>query len=129
MESFVRGATGIVPWQTVNKNGKAMTEADQLGLFVFSKGDNYQSLRLKAYRRAEQDIEYLLLLQKKMNWINGELCKFIEHYLPISGKTVKKFTEDASTRKYSGLSPENFRKIREAAAQIMNENRESLLPE
>lgn len=119
MESFANGATGIVPWQTVNKDGKAMAEADQLGLFVFSNGDIYQSLRLKAYRRAEQDIEYLLLLKKKKNWTDSELRKFIEHYLPLKGETLKKFTEDAGTRQYQDLSPENYRKLREAAAELL----------
>lgn len=119
MESFNRGAVGIVPWQTVNKNGKAMKNADQLGLFVFSNGNIYQSLRLKAYRRAEQDIEYLLLLQKKMKWTDSELRKFVEHYLPVSGKTIKKFAEDAGTRQYEGISPENFRKLREATAKLL----------
>ena len=121
MESFIRGATGIVPWQTVNKTGKAMTKADQLGLFVFSNGKIYESLRLKAYRRVEQDIEYLLLLQKKMKWTDSELRKFIEHYLPIDGKSIKKFAGDAGTRKYTDLSPENFRKLREAAASLLEE--------
>jgi hypothetical protein len=119
MESFVHGAVGIVPWQTVNKNGEAMIQADQLGLFVFSKGEIYQSLRLKAYRRVEQDIEYLLLLQKKFNITDSELRNFIEHYLPINGNTIKKNTEDAGTRKYIDISPENFRRLREATAKLL----------
>lgn len=101
------------------ENGKAMTNSDQLGLFVFSGGDIYQSLRLKAYRRAQQDIEYLLLLQKKMNWTDSELRRFIEHYLPVKGKTIKKFAEDAGTRMYDGISPENFRQLREATAKLL----------
>ena len=119
LESFAKGAKGIVPWQTVNKDGKAMIEADQLGLFVFAAGNIFQSLRLKAFRRAEQDIEYLLLLQKKMKWTDGQLRKFIEHYLPINGTTIKKFSEDAGTRQYDDLSPENFRQLREAAADLL----------
>lgn len=122
LEAFLQGAEGVVPWQTVNRNGKAMEKADQLGLFVFADGDIYQSLRLKAYRRAQQDIEYLLLLQQKMNWSDSELRRFITNYLPIKGKTSQKNAEDAGTRIYEEISPENFRKLREAAAKLIENN-------
>ncbi|MFH0953212.1 MAG: hypothetical protein V1873_02665, partial [Verrucomicrobiota bacterium] len=40
------------------------------------------SLRLKALRRAEQDIEYLLLLQDKMKWTREQLRDFAVQRLP-----------------------------------------------
>jgi hypothetical protein len=67
LDSWQSGATGIVPWQTVDKSGSALREADQLGLFIFDNGDSGEtvirhSMRLKAYRDAQQLIEYLNLL-------------------------------------------------------------------
>ena len=40
------------------------------------------SLRLKALRRAQQDFEYLLLLQEKMNWTRGQLAEFVYQTVP-----------------------------------------------
>ena len=40
------------------------------------------SHRLKALRRAQQDIEMLILLQKKMGWTREQLGEFARKYLP-----------------------------------------------
>ena len=40
------------------------------------------SLRLKALRRAQQDFEYLLLLQEKMKWTRGQLAEFVHQIVP-----------------------------------------------
>ena len=105
-----------------------LKKADQLGLFIFDKQRNgnievRHSMRLKCYRRAEQDVEYLELLRKKMKWTPGQLRLFIDHYLDTSGRVMKKFTEDAGTPVYNKLSPESFRQLREAAAKLLEDNR------
>ena len=58
LDAWQGGATGVVPWQTVNKSGSALKEAYQLGLFSFDKdvaGETVirHSMRLKAYRDAQ----------------------------------------------------------------------------
>jgi hypothetical protein len=40
------------------------------------------SLRLKALRRAQQDFEYLLLLQEKMKWTRSQLAEFVYQTVP-----------------------------------------------
>ena len=40
------------------------------------------SLRLKALRRVQQDIEYLLLLQDKMKWTREQLAEFVYQTVP-----------------------------------------------
>jgi hypothetical protein len=40
------------------------------------------SLRLKALRRVQQDIEYLLLLQDKMKWTREQLSEFVYQTVP-----------------------------------------------
>ncbi len=37
LDSWRHGATGLVPWQTVNKDGSALKQADQLGLFIYDQ--------------------------------------------------------------------------------------------
>ncbi len=57
LDAWTGGASGLVPWQTVNKSGSAMKEADQLGLFIFDHDEAGKpvirhSLRLKAFPRS-----------------------------------------------------------------------------
>ena len=126
--AYRNGAKGLVPWQTVDKSGQALKKADQLGLFIFDKrpdGDIqiHHSMRLKSYRRAEQDIEYLELLRKKLKLTNGQLhSSFMDSFLKLSGEVVKKSSEDAGTVRYEPSGgPEAFRQLREAAAELLEE--------
>ena len=124
LDAYRNGAGGVVPWQTVNKNGSALTKADQLGLFIFEKSARgpaaiHHSMRLKAYRRAQQDVEYLELLRKRLKLTNGQLRAFIDHYVNLNGDVVTEYSADAGTARYERLSPEGFRQLREAAAMLI----------
>jgi len=124
LDAYRGGARGIVPWQTVNKDGSAMTKADQLGLFIFTK-DNAgrpvirHSMRLAAYRRAEQDVEYLELLRRKAGTTDGQVRAFIDHYLNLSGTVRTASAENAGTPEYAKVTPEALRQLREAAATVL----------
>jgi hypothetical protein len=125
LDAYRGGARGIVPWQTVSKDGSAMTKADQLGLFIFAKGADGKpvirhSMRLAAYRRAEQDVEYLELLRRKANQTDGLMRLRIEHYLNLSGTVRTAYAEDAGTPEYSKATPESLRKLREGAAFLLS---------
>jgi hypothetical protein len=123
MEAYRRGATGVVPWQTVDKKGSSLTTANALGLFIFDhSGDALQirhSRRLRGYRRAEQDIEYLELLRRKREWSREQLEAFIDHYLTFKGEFKSRYSEDAGAIEYAGLRSEDFTKLREAAAVMI----------
>jgi len=125
--AYRNGAKGLVPWQTVDKTGAAMKKADQLGLFIFDKrpdGDTeiHHSMRLKSYRQAEQDIEYLELLRKKLKLTDGQLYSFMDSFLKLSGEVVKKSSEDEGTAGYKPAGgPEAFRQLREAAAELLEQ--------
>jgi len=124
LEAYCNGASGVVPWQTVNRDGTAMTKADQLGLFIFAKDPAgkpavYHSMRLDAYRRAEQDIEYLELLRKKLRFTPGQMRAFVGQYVDLTGKVVKQYEADAGTARFGKLSPEAFRQLREATAMLL----------
>jgi hypothetical protein len=120
LEAYLSGATGVVPWQTVNKNGEAMKVGDQLGLFIFDGPKAIRhTMRLKAYRRAEQDIEYLELLRRQRGWTRRQLREFVSHYVRLRGETKTKSAADAGTRSFGRLSPESFRRLREATATLI----------
>jgi hypothetical protein len=119
------GARGVVPWQTINKDGSAMTKADQLGLFIFTKDAAGQpvirhSMRLAAYRRAEQDVEYLELYRRRYNATPRSMLLLIEHYVNLSGAVRTAYAEDAGTPQYARVTPEALRSLREAAAMSLS---------
>jgi hypothetical protein len=120
------GVTGIVPWQTVNKDGSALKEADQLGLFIFDKDDRgdvavRHSLRLKAYRDVQQLIEYLNLLQKKQNWSDEQLRTFMEASVPLDVSVTQTHTEDAGTSSYASITPADLDALRQRAIDMLSQ--------
>ena len=124
LEAFRLGACGIVPWQTVDKKGRAMTKADQLGLFILTKAASGRteirhSLRLKAYRRAQQDVEYLTLLRERLGLTLEQMRQFVGRYVSFEGEVRTRYAADAGTAHYRDLSPEQFRRLRAAAAQVL----------
>ena len=127
LEAYCGGARGLVPWQTIDKGGSALTKGDTLGLFIFDRAASkpgrpviHHSMRLKAYRRAQQDVEYLMLLQKKLGLSRRELAAFVDHYVNVDGATVKSSEADAGSAQYSELAPEGFRALREAVATMLS---------
>nr|MBA3709350.1 hypothetical protein [Planctomycetota bacterium] len=122
LAAFRDGATGVVPWQTIVGDA-ALTNADELGIFILQKhGEDtlvHHTLRLDAYCRAEQDVEYLCLLRDRLGLTPGQLARFIDHYLDLEVTHQKKSADDAGTERFSNASPESFRRLRAAAAQLI----------
>ncbi len=124
LDAWTGGATGLVPWQTVNKDGSAMKQADQLGLFIFDREEDGKtvirhSLRLKAFREAQQLIEYLTLLKQKMKWNDTQTAAFVNHYVPLQAQVTKTHEEDAGTTGYASLNGRDVDRLKEAAATLL----------
>lgn len=126
LDVWKEGASGLVPWQTVDKDGSALEQADQLGLFIYDKSPSGEmvvrhSLRLKAYREAQQLIEYLNLLQAKRGWKRSDMRQFIGQYVDLDATVAKVDEADAGTSEYGRLSAEGIQSLKHAAAQLLAE--------
>ncbi|MEM0926584.1 MAG: hypothetical protein AAGJ83_11140 [Planctomycetota bacterium] len=124
LDSWANGASGLVPWQTINKSGSALHQADQLGLFIYDKTEEgktivHHSARLKAFRESEQLVEYLLLVQEKQHWSAAQIAAFIEHYVSLSGVVRKKSDQDAGTAEYDREELVSIESLRQAAIEIL----------
>lgn len=124
LDSWRHGATGLVPWQTVDKSGQALQQADQLGLFIYDKdaqGNTVirHSSRLKAYREAEQLIEYLILVQQRQDWSASQMQAFIDHYVNLSGTVRQRNNDDAGTAEYDRQSLLRVDALRQAAIELL----------
>jgi hypothetical protein len=124
IDAWRDGATGIVPWQTVDKSGKALRQADQLGLFIFDHDSRGQtvirhSARLKAYREAQQLIEYLHLLQERRGWSQDQMRRFLDEYIQLDAQVHTVDAADAGTTDYSRLSAIGVESLKRAAAELL----------
>ncbi len=124
LDAWQDGATGIVPWQTVDKSGRALREADQLGIFIFdqnAEGETviHHSLRLKAYREAQQLIEYLNLVQQRRGWSRAEMRSFVAQYVDLDATVQQTNTEDAGTTGFGRLQAGGLERLRLAAVALL----------
>ncbi|MGE0761162.1 MAG: hypothetical protein AB7O38_29380, partial [Pirellulaceae bacterium] len=124
VDAWRNGATGLVPWQTVDKTGNALRRADQLGLFIFDRTPEGKavirhSARLKAYRAAEQLIEYLQLVRERQGWTPSQMQVFIDRYVPLSASVRMQDEADAGTAVYSPQTLLGLDNLRQAAAELL----------
>lgn len=122
LEALRGGASGVVPWQTLDRSGQGLTEPNPLGLFVVDPTDGTvrHSMRLAAFRRAQQDAEYLLMLRRERDWSTRELARFIDAHVDVDGSIVQAGADDAGRLSYQDLDPWKFWRLREAAAALLS---------
>jgi hypothetical protein len=122
LDSWLGGAQGVVPWQTVDKTGRALTEADQLGLFIFDHNDAAgfsvrHSLRLKAFRDAEQLIAYLSELERREGWTRAQTRTFVRQHINGIRSVAKVNEADAGTPTYPDASATNLENLKRASTK------------
>ncbi len=125
LDAWHCGATGIVPWQTVDKSGNALKEADQLGLFIYDERPSGEivirhSIRLKAYREAQQLVEYLNILKTRRGWSEEQMRRFVSQYVQLTSEVKKVNEADAGTSGYASLSPASLDSLKLAVAELIS---------
>lgn len=87
--AWVAGADAVVPWNTV-RGMEAWDRAEPLTVFYvgkkFGRNEPFASLRLKAFRRGEQDVEYMTLLSRKKGWDREAVAHAVAAALDLSGE-------------------------------------------
>lgn len=124
LDAWQHGATGIVPWQTINKTGSALKEADQLGIFIYDKDDAgktviHHSLRMKAYREAQQLIEHLNLLKQRRGWSQDQMRRFVNQYVELGAQVSKVDEADAGTSDYRRFAATDVELCKMATAKLI----------
>lgn len=124
VDAWQHGATGLVPWQTVDKTGEALRQADQLGLFIFDTAADGQvavrhSLRLKAYREAEQLIEYLTLLEQRWKCSRSQMRRLVQQSASLAGSVRKRDEADAGTSSYASTELVGIDQLRHAVIDLL----------
>ena len=133
LDAWSMGIDGVLPWQTIGTT-ESWNQADELSLFyppqAVSRGRGSRasdapipSVRLKAYRRGQQDVEYLTLwtqLHNQPRWAAGQQVRTA---LNLAGKRQGTgFTggEDAGTIDYGRLRPRDVWALRIAIGEELS---------
>lgn len=126
VDSWTLGSDGVVPWQTIGSQS-SWKSADALALFypgdAVGQTEPVPSLRLKAFLRGEQDVEYFTLLAgvlKRPHWSVGQE---VRRALKLSGqRRGTGFTggEDAGVMEYAQLRPQDLWAVRTRIGEALS---------
>jgi hypothetical protein len=119
---WLNGGDGLLPWNAV-RGSAAWDRAEPLTVFYpgtkFGKSEPFGSLRLKAYRRGQQDIEYLVLLAQQRGWDRDAVTMAMDKALDLSGRVKAESEEDAGTISFRNIKDTQLEDLRLRAAQAM----------
>jgi hypothetical protein len=116
------GGDGILPWNAL-AGGRAWDRTEQLTVFYpgskFGRMEPYASLRLKAYRRGQQDVEYLALLAAKQGWSREAVSAAIGGALDLTADLSQRSEEDAGEVRFGKLRDGQLEELRVRVARAL----------
>jgi hypothetical protein len=126
IDAWTWGYDGVIPWQTIGR-AESWKRADSLSLFypgaTVKQTKPVPSIRLKAYRRGQQDVEYLTLLSEALDEPRWAIGWQVRNKLKLAGQRHGSgFTgdEDAGLMHYAELKPQDVWKLRVEVGEILN---------
>lgn len=112
---WLNGGDGLLPW-VATRTQNAWDKAEPLTVFYsgekFGQIEPFASLRLKAYRRGQQDVEYLNLLAKSSGWSREALTAEIRKALDLSASVAETSEEDAGTMRFERIRDQHLKSLR-----------------
>jgi hypothetical protein len=125
LDAWTLGCDGVLPWQTIGDDN-SWKHADPLALFYPGRGSKAKpvpSIRLKAYRRGHQDVEYLTMLAQVAGKPRWAIAQSVRDALAVSGqKRSAGFTggEDAGVIHFDRLRPQDLWALRFRVGEILS---------
>jgi len=133
LDVWALGADGVIPWQTVG-TAESWERADELALFypawgqAAGRGERTSlpvpSIRLKAYRRGQQVVEYLALwssLLKEPRWAVGSQVRAALKLAGTRQGTGTTDAEDAGRIDYARLHSRDVWALRTAIGEALSQ--------
>jgi hypothetical protein len=109
--AWLKGANGVLPWQSIGSK-QAWNTAEQTALFYPTPTGPAPSVRLKAFTRGQQDVEYLTIFSQLANMTRFEVANWLNNFIDLKDEFQQKNTTDAGTTEFKSVSPANLWKIR-----------------
>jgi hypothetical protein len=126
LDSWSLGSDGVLPWQTIG-NGDSWHHADPLSLFYPSRDGRERepipSIRLKAYRRGQQDVEYLTLLAQVKDQPRWAVGQRVREALKLAGERKGSgfAGEDAGVIHFAQLKPQDVWALRVRIGEVLSD--------
>ena len=128
LDAWTLGADGIVPWQTIG-NEESWKKGDELSLFYpateESGGKVVASIRLKAYRRGQQDVEYLTALCRATGRPRWDVAQALRKRLTLEARSTFRSSEDAGRQDYPEFSSDEWERLRREIGAFLTETASS----
>jgi hypothetical protein len=113
--AWVSGADAVVPWNTV-RGMESWDRAEPLTVFYpgrkFGLNEPFGCLRLKAFRRGEQDVEYMTLLARRKGWDREAVARAVAQALDLTGEATRQYDEDAGSIRFDRVADEALDELR-----------------
>jgi hypothetical protein len=126
VDAWLDGADGVLPWQTIGSDD-SWQNADTLSLFYpggpAGQMEPVASVRLKAYTRGQQDVEYLTLLARVEGQSRQELARRVRALLPLArSQEATGFGggEDAGRLDYGRILPQELWALRVRIGKLLS---------
>jgi len=126
LDSWTLDGDGVLPWQTIGREN-SWKQADTLALFypgqVVGLDGPVPSIRLKAYRRGQQDVEYLTLLSLALRQPRWAVGQSVRKALRLSAEhhgTGFVGGQHAGGVPYASLLPQDVWSLRVQVAQALS---------
>lgn len=119
VRAWLAGADAIVPWQSVGAD-ENYARPDETALLLpgvrFGISGPVASLRLKALRRAQQDVEYLRLLCDAKHWSRDQAAAAVAGLLKIDVSFQQETPDDAGRYRFGPIRAADFSEMRRSIA-------------
>ena len=130
VSAWCLGADGVLPWQTIGDDS-SWANADECSLFYpggkVNSPEPIPSVRLKAYRRGQQDVEYLTLLTQHLKAPRWAVGQAVQEHLRLVASAQKGpdvgGIEDAGRIAFRDLSPVTLWELRTQVGGILSKAR------
>lgn len=127
VDAWSLGADGVLPWQTIGRPN-SWDEPDRLSLFYPAPPGSdgpAPSLRLKAFRRGQQDVEYLTLWMRSTGLPRWAVGEAVRQLLRLTGerKGTGAEGEDAGVIQFANLRPRDLWQLRTAIGNDLSAKR------
>jgi hypothetical protein len=118
---YLQGGDGLVPWDTIGTAANQRKASPTAALVPAPAGSPEGtsvvcSVRVKALRRGQQDVEYLALLSRQKGYDREQIAALVAGLLNLQGTTSERFTDEAGETTFRDLTSEQFTRVRAAVA-------------
>jgi len=123
LDAWSRGMDGVLPWLSIGSS-RAWTRGETTALLYPGAprglAGPVAGLRLKAFRRGQQDIEYLSLLEQLTGASRRSIEAAVRERLSLDAQVLQTGADDAGEWRYPGVKPEDLWALRISIGRMID---------